>query len=37
MFNEEWYRDKESKKELALGWLYNNQIGNDFAKGYSKN
>lgn len=37
MFNEQWFRKKESDKELALGWLYNNQIGNDFANGYTKN
>lgn len=37
MFNENWWIDKNNSKELAIGWLYNNQIGNDFASGYSKN
>ena len=37
MFNENWWINKNNSKELAIGWLYNNQIGNDFAKGYTKN
>ena len=37
MFDFEWYRTKNKSKELTLGWLYNNGIQNDFAKGYTKN
>lgn len=37
MFGEEWYQSKSKSKELALGWLYNNDIKDDFAKGYTKN
>ena len=37
MFNENWWRHKNKSKELTIGWLYNNRIGSDFAKGYSKN
>ena len=37
MFNKEWWEAKHESKELTLGWLYNDGITNDFAKGYTKN
>ena len=37
MFNTEWWHSKNQSKELTLGWIYNNHIKNDFAKGYTKN
>ena len=37
MFNKEWYISKNNKKELTIGWLYNDNIKDDFAKGYTKN
>jgi Fe-S cluster biosynthesis and repair protein YggX len=37
MFNEEWWKSKSQNKEITVGWLYNNNIKDDFAKGYTKN
>jgi len=37
MFNETWWNKKNKSKELTIGWLYNNNIKDDFAKGYTKN
>ena len=37
MFGKDWYQQKNKSKELTLGWLYNNQIRDDFANGYTKN
>ena len=37
MFNKDWWSSKNKSKELTLGWLYNNNIQDDFAKGYTKN
>jgi hypothetical protein len=37
MFNKEWYNSKNTSKELTIGWLYNDNIRDDFAKGYTKN
>lgn len=37
MFNEEHWQSKNHNKELTVGWLYNNNIKDDFAKGYTKN
>lgn len=37
MFNETWWNKKNKSKKLTIGWLYNNNIKDDFAKGYTKN
>jgi len=37
MFGEQWWQSKNESKELTIGWLYNNDIKDDFAKGYTKN
>lgn len=37
MFNEDFWQSKNHNKEITLGWLYNNNIKDDFAKGYTKN
>ena len=37
MFNEDFWQSKNRKKEITVGWLYNNNIKDDFAKGYTKN
>jgi len=37
MFDYEYWQEKNNSKELTIGWLYNNQIKDDFAKGYTKN
>lgn len=37
MFDEDFWKSKNNSKEIALGWLYNNNIKDDFAKGYTKN
>jgi len=37
MFSSNWWKHKNSIKELTIGWLYNNQIKDDFARGYTKN
>lgn len=37
MFDEEFWLEKNKAKKLTVGWLYNNNIKDDFAKGYTKN
>ena len=37
MFDQEFWRKKNNAKKLTVGWLYNNNIKDDFAKGYTKN
>ena len=37
MFNKDWYLPKNKSKELTVGWLYNKQIDDPFAEGYTRN
>jgi len=37
MFNKDWWRKKNKSQELTIGWLYNDNIKDDFAKGYTRN
>lgn len=37
MFDHDFWQLKNQKKEITVGWLYNNNIKDDFAKGYTKN
>ena len=37
MFGHQWWQHKSKSKELGFGWLYNNSIKDDFARGYTKN
>lgn len=37
MFGHQWWQFKSKSKELGFGWLYNNTIKDDFARGYTKN
>ena len=33
MFDEEFWRKKNNAKKITVGWLYNNNIKDDIAKG----
>jgi len=37
MFEHDFWQLKNHNKEITVGWLYNNNIKDDFAKGYTKN
>ena len=37
MFDEEFWQSKHQSKDITVGWLYNHDIRDDFAKGYTKN
>lgn len=36
MFKKDWWQKKADKKELCIGWLYNNSMKTDYANHYSK-